>query len=320
MKRVAVLRGGPSEEYDVSMLSGNAVLKALADSNYPHRDITITKNGDWLSEGKKLTQDQAFEGIDVVFVALHGSFGEDGQIQRILERRGIPFTGSRAMASGIAFNKELTKHTLRPHKLNMAKHRRVNRDEQHTLKDEIAQIIADLGTEVFVKPLANGSSFGARRVQDTTVLYDTLVELLGVYENLLVEEYISGTEATVGVLGDFRGERLYTLPAVEIIPPTGHDFFTSQNKYDGTTTELVPGRFSPPIKAEMARLAQLAHEVIGCDQYSRSDFLIKNGEVYFLEINTLPGLTDQSLFPKSADAIGLDFKSLVYHLIETARV
>jgi len=320
MKRVAVLRGGPSEEYDVSMLSGNAVLRALSESSYPHRDITITKSGDWLSGGKKLTQDQAFEGIDVVFIALHGAFGEDGQIQRILERRGIPFTGSRALASGIAFNKELTKHTLRPHKLNMAKHRRVNREERQTLKEEVAQIIADLGTEVFVKPVANGSSFGAKRVQDTALLYDTLIELLDLYDSLLVEEYISGTEATVGVLGNFRDQKLYTLPAVEIIPPVGHDFFTSQNKYDGTTTELVPGRFSPEAKSEMARLAQLAHEVVGCDQYSRSDFLVKNGEVYFLEINTLPGLTDQSLFPKSADAIGLDFKSLIFHLIETARV
>ena len=224
------------------------------------------------------------------------------------------------MASSIAFNKELTKHTLRPHKLKMAKHRRVNRDDKHTLKDEVAQIIVDLGTEVFIKPVASGSSFGAKRVRDSELLYETLVELLDMYDSLLIEEYIGGTEATVGVIGNYRDQKLYTLPAVEIIPPVSHDFFTLANKYDGSTTELVPGRFSPEIKAEMSRLAQLAHEVVGCDQYSRSDFLIKNGEVYFLEINTLPGLTDQSLFPKSADAIGLDFKSLIFHLIETARV
>jgi D-alanine-D-alanine ligase len=320
MKRIAVLRGGPSEEYDVSMQSGNAVLRALADSDYPHREITITKNGDWLSGGKKLTQDQAFQGIDVVFIALHGAFGEDGQIQRILERRNIPFTGSRGLASGIAFNKELTKHTLRPHKINLAKHRRISREERHTLKDEIAQIIADLGTEVFVKPVSNGSSFGARRVKDHTKLHSTLEELLDLYDHLLIEEYIEGTEATVGVLGDFRGESLYSLPAVEIIPPADHDFFTYENKYDGSTSELVPGRFSPEIKAEMARIARLAHTEVGCHQYSRSDFLVRNNEVFFLEINTLPGLTGESLFPKAAEAIGLDFKNLIYHLIETARV
>ena len=320
MKRVAVLRGGPSEEYDVSMLSGNAVLRALAESDYPHRDITITKNGDWLTEGRKLTSDQALEGIDVVFIALHGAFGEDGQVQRILERKNIPFTGSRAMASGIAFNKELTKHTLRPHGINLAKHRKIHRDERHTLKDEVGQIILDLGTELFVKPVFNGSSFGARRVKDAALLQDTLEELLDLYDHLLIEEYIGGTEATVGVLGDYRGERLYTLPAVEIIPPSDHDFFTYQNKYDGTTNEVVPGRFSPDIKDEMARIARLAHESVGCDQYSRSDFLVRDQQVYFLEINTLPGLTDQSLFPKSAAAIGLDFRNLIIHLIETARV
>jgi D-alanine-D-alanine ligase len=320
MKRVAVVRGGPSEEYDVSMLSGNAVLRALAESDYPYRDIVITKTGDWLSNGKKLTEEQAFAGIDVVFIALHGSFGEDGQIQRILELHNIPFTGSRSLPSAIAFNKELTKHTLRPHKVNLAKHRKINKAERHNLQDELAHIIADLGTELFVKPVASGSSFGARRVKDTAVLYETLVSLLDLYDDLLIEEYVGGTEATVGVLENFREEKLYTLPAVEIIPPAGHDFFTFENKYDGSTTELVPGRFSPEIKAEMARLARLAHEAVGCDQYSRSDFLVKDGEVYFLEINTLPGLTDQSLFPKSAEAIGLDFKGLVRHLIETAKV
>jgi len=319
MKRVAVLRGGPSEEYDVSMLSGNAVLQALAESDYSRRDITISKVGDWYSDGRKLTIDQALSDIDVVFIALHGSYGEDGQIQRILERKNIPFTGSRALASGIAFNKEMTKHTMRPHGVTMAKHRRIHRDERHTLKDEVAQIIADLGTELFVKPIASGSSFGAKRIKDSLLLQETLEELLDKYDQLLIEEHIAGTEATVGVLGDFRGERLYTLPAVEIIPPMEHDFFTYENKYDGSTTELVPGRFSPQVKAEMARIATLAHESVGCRQYSRSDFLVRNGEVYFLEINTLPGLTNQSLLPKSAEAIGLSFKDLIAHLIETAR-
>jgi D-alanine-D-alanine ligase len=320
MKRIAVLRGGPSEEYDVSMLTGKAVLEALAASEYRPKDIMISKTGQWFDQGRKRTPDQALEGVDVVFIALHGTFGEDGQVQRILERKRIPFTGSPSLASGIAFNKELTKQTLRQYKIHMAKHRRVNRDEKDTLQDEVAQIIADLGTELFIKPLSNGSSFGARRVLETAELYDNLVELLDLYDSLLVEEYIGGTEATVGVLSDFRGERLYSLPPIEIIPPVEHDFFTYQNKYDGTTTELVPGRFSPQIKTEMMRIAKLAHTEVGCDQYSRSDFLIKNDQVYFLEINTLPGFTNQSLYPKAADAIGLDFKQLVQHLINTARV
>jgi D-alanine-D-alanine ligase len=320
MKRIAVLRGGPSVEYDVSMLTGKAVLEALAASEYRPKDIMISKTGQWFDQGRKRTPDQALEGVDVVFIALHGTFGEDGQVQRILERKRIPFTGSPSLASGIAFNKELTKQTMRQHKIHMAKHRRVNRDEKDTLQDEVAQIIADLGTELFIKPLSNGSSFGARRVLETAELYDNLVELLDLYDSLLVEEYIGGTEATVGVLSDFRGERLYALPTIEIVPPTTDSFYTSANKYDGTSDHICPGRFSPAVKSEMSRIAQLAHIEVGCDQYSRSDFLVRGNDVYFLEINTLPGFTSESNYPIAANAIGLDFKQLVQHLINTARV
>jgi D-alanine-D-alanine ligase len=304
MKRVAVLRGGPSAEYDVSMLSGNAVLRALAESNYPHRDITITKSGDWLSEGKKLTQDQALQGIDVVFIALHGAYGEDGQIQRVLERRNIPFTGSRALASGIAFSKELTKHTLRPHKLNMAKHRRVNKTEQSTLKDEVAQIIADLGTEVFVKPLLNRSSPKTGSAKDSESLLQTLEELLDLYDSLLVEEFLTGTQVAVGVLGDYRGDSLYTLPAVEY-----------SNKRD---VDSVPGRYSPEIKGELSRIARLAHTEANCLQYSLSNFIVVEGTVYFSSLKSHPDITEDSLFSQAADAIGLDHHDLILHLINTA--
>jgi len=320
MKRIAVLRGGPSEEYDVSMLSGNAVLAALADSEYLPKDIMISKTGQWFVEGRKRTPEQALAGMDVAFIALHGTFGEDGQVQRILERSRIPFTGSPSLASGIAFNKELTKQTMRPHGVSMAKHRRVNKDERESLKDEVAQIIADLGTQLFIKPLASGSSFGARKVQESAELHDNLVELLDLYDSLLVEEYIGGTEATVGVLSDFRGERLYTLPTMEIIPPMSDGFYNTANKYDGTTGHVCPGRFTSTVKNEMSRIAQLAHTAVGCDQYSRSDFLVRGTDVYFLEINTLPGFTCESNYPLAANAIGLDFKNLVRHLIETARV
>jgi|AntRauTorcE11897_2_1112592.scaffolds.fasta_scaffold32243_2 D-alanine-D-alanine ligase len=319
MKRIAVLRGGPSEEYDVSMLTGKAVLEALAATDHHTRDIMIAKNGQWFEQGRKRTPDQALEGVDVVFIALHGTFGEDGQVQRIIERKHIPFTGSPSLASSIAFNKELTKHTLRPHGINLAKHRRVNRDERNTLKDDVAQIIADLGTQLFIKPLSNGSSFGARRVMETVELHDNLVELLELYDSLLVEEYIGGTEATVGVLSDFRGERLYALPTLEITPPIGDGFYTSANKYNGTTDHICPGRFSEQVKNEMSRIAKLAHTEVGCDQYSRTDFLVRGDDIYFLEINTLPGFTNESNYPIAANAIGLDFRNLVIHLIETAR-
>jgi len=318
MKRVAVLRGGPSEEYAVSMLSGNAVLKALRDSDYPHKDIVITKKGEWLEDGFVKTPEKALEAVDVVFIALHGSYGEDGQVQRILRRRGIPFTGSRALASAIAFNKELTKNTLRPHGLRMPKHRRVHRDELDRLDEEIPHIFKELGSELFVKPLTNGSSLGARHIPNEAILNEVLIDLLDTYEQVLIEEFIRGREATVGVMNNFRDQEIYVLPVIEIVPPGGEPLFSHEHKYNGLTQEIVPGRFSYHEKAQLTEAAALVHKVIACDHYSRSDFIVKDGEVYFLEVNTLPGLTAESLFPKAAAAVGLEFTDLIRHLIEGA--
>lgn len=318
MKRVAVLRGGPSEEYAVSMQSGNAVLKALRDSEQPHKDIVITKKGDWLDEGFVKSPEKALEAVDVVFIALHGSYGEDGQIQRILERQGIPFTGSRALASGIAFNKELTKNTLRPHGLLMPKHRRICRSELDRLDEEIPHIYKEIGSELFVKPLTNGSSLGACYIPNPTVLKETLIDLLATYEQVLVEEFIRGREATVGVMNHFRDQSVYVLPVIEIIPPGGEPMFSHEHKYNGQTEEICPGRFSYHEKAKLSDAAALVHNIIACEHYSRSDFIVRDGDVYFLEVNTLPGMTSESLFPKAAAAVGLDFTSLVNHLIETA--
>lgn len=320
MKRVAVLRGGPSDEYAVSMLSGSAVLKALAELDYTYKDIVITKKGEWLENGIVRTPERALDAVDVVFIALHGSFGEDGQVQRILQRKGIPFTGSRALPSAIAFNKELTKNTLRPHGLKMPRHRKFSRIEMDRLDEEIPHIFSDIGSELFVKPLSNGSSLGARHIPNSETLKISLTELLELYDEVLIEEFIRGREATVGVMNNFRNQQTYVLPVIEIIPPHGEPLFSHEHKYNGQTQEIVPGRFSYHEKVKLTDAAALVHKVIDCDHYSRSDFIVRDGEVYFLEVNTLPGLTSESLFPKAAAAVGLNFQQLVAHLVDTATV
>lgn len=319
MKRVAVLRGGPSSEYEVSLKSGAAVLTALRKLNYPHKDITITKKGDWLESGIARSPEKALEAVDVVFIALHGEYGEDGQVQRILQRLKIPFTGSNAFSSAVAFNKELTKHTLKDHGIKMAKHRKVDRSSLRNLQTEIDYISEAMQSELFIKPLASGSSIGARYIGTHAHLRDALTDLLEQYDAVMVEEFIRGKEATVGVLEGFRDHDVYVLPPIEIVPPNGLPFFSHDVKYDGTTEEIVPGRFSYAEKAALADAAARIHKALHCDHYSRSDFIIKNGEVYFLEINTLPGLTDESLLPKAAAAVGLSFEDLIQHLVETSR-
>lgn len=318
MKRVAVLRGGPSDEYSVSMNTGRAVLNALQQLEYPHKDLVITKKGEWLDEGFIKQPEQALDAIDVVFIALHGTFGEDGQVQRLLERKKMPYVGTRALASGIAFNKELTKRTLMPYNIKMPRHRRVHRNELDRINEEIPHFFREIGTELFVKPIANGSSIGARHTPHKEALREALLELLNNHEEVMVEEFIRGKEATVGVLDNFRDEAMYALPVIEIVPPNGEPMFSHENKYNGQTEEIVPGRFSYHEKAALEEAARLVHKIIDCKHYSRSDFIVRNGDIYFLEVNTLPGLTSESLFPKAAAAVGLEFPFLIQHLVENA--
>ncbi len=318
-KRVAVLRGGPSNEYDVSMKTGANVLKALGELGYEVKDIVITRTGDWLHDGLVRSPEQALTSIDTVFIALHGAFGEDGGVQRILQTHKIPFTGSNALSSAIAFNKILTNDTVRKHGIRSPKNQKITRDDISRLSAIVDELNDSLGEELFVKPIAGGSSLGAVHVPSKQGLLSTLEDLLRDFDEVMVEEYIRGKEATVGVLEDFRGESHYALPVVEIVPPADDPIFSYENKYNGRTEEICPGRFSYHEKALLEDAARKVHQALNCDHYTRSDFIVKNGDIYFLEINTLPGLTDESLLPKAANAIGLSYKDLVDHIVSTAK-
>ncbi|NCN52218.1 D-alanine--D-alanine ligase [Candidatus Parcubacteria bacterium] len=313
--RVAVLRGGPSEEYEVSMKTGDAVLASLSRDLFEPLDITITKTGEWLHRGVSRYPEQILQSVDAVFIALHGAFGEDGKLQRILERAGVPFTGSRSYASSIAMNKVLTKDHLRDFGLKMPPHMVVTRDSKRNLHG-LSESIADMfGPEYVIKPISSGSSVGTMMVKNPTLLASALSDALNIYDQVLVEKRIVGKEATCGVLNRFRGEELYALPAIEIIPPQKSDFFSADVKYTGETEEVCPGRFTHTEKKEMERIARLVHETLDLAQYSRSDFMIADDGIYFLEVNTLPGLTEESLFPKAMTAVGASHRELVHHLI-----
>lgn len=318
-KRVAVLRGGPSEEYSVSMLTGAGVLKALAQMGYPYKDIVITKKGEWLENGIVKRPEHALHAVDVVFIALHGSFGEDGSVQRFLQQHKIPFTGSNALTSSIAFNKHATKDRLQSAGVKMAEHYKLSQSEISRLDIVVRDLNTALGEELFVKPISGGSSIGASYAPNPETLRASLETLLKQYDEVMVEQFIRGKEATVAVLEGFRGQSLYVLPVIEIVPPAGEPLFSFENKYNGKTLEICPGRFSYHEKAQLEEAARLVHESLHCDNYSRSDFIVKNGEIFFLEVNTLPGLTDESLFPKAAQSVGLSYTDLIEHLIHIAR-
>lgn len=319
-KRVAVLRGGPSTEYDISLQTGAGVLTTLRSLGYFAKDVVIDRQGNWLVDGYFRRPEHILSDIDVVFIALHGVYGEDGTVQRLLHRLRLPYTGSGPYASAIAMNKHLTKEHLKELGIVMPRHMRLTRAGVSDVTKSALSIGQLFGPQYVVKPINGGSSVDTIMVANPSQLAGAIGTLLSDYEEILIEECIRGKEATVGILEDFRNERHYVLPEVEIVPPPEAGFFNREVKYNGATQEIVPGRFSKTEKQKLREIALAVHQALNLSQYSRSDFVVTADNIYFLEVNTLPGLTSESLFPRAMSAIGSDYRALVEHLVETAKV
>ena len=316
--QVAVLRGGPSEEYQVSMKTGSAVLQALADNGYQTKDIIVTRQGEWLDRGLIRQPESILRAVDVIFIALHGSYGEDGEVQKIIQRLGIPFTGSRAFPSAIAFNKQMTKETLKNYGVLTPAYREVLNEPEKDIMQITEEIKSSFGPDYIIKPVASGSSFGIEFISQNESLYEGLTRALEKYEKVLVEEFIYGREATSATLENFRNEDVYVFPSIEIVTPRSTRFFNTESKYNGKTLEICPAQFSYGERSQLADISALVHKTLDLSQYSRSDFIVNDAGVYFLEVNTLPGLTSESLYPKAAASVGLNMNQLVAHLVETA--
>ncbi|MEK7176458.1 MAG: D-alanine--D-alanine ligase [Patescibacteria group bacterium] len=315
---VGVLRGGPSSEYEVSLQTGASVLKNLNREKFESRDIFIAKDGAWHMDGFQRSQDYILHRVDVAFNALHGEYGEDGKVQRILEHFGVPFTGSRSLPSAIAMNKVLTKNFIAHLPLKISQHIVIENSEAN-LEKKIMEVWRTFIQPSVVKPMALGSSVGVGIARDFPTFRALILAALEKSDSALVEEYIQGREATCGVVENFRGEEIYQLLPVEIIPPADKEFFDYQAKYSGISREICPGNFSLEEKATIQQAAALVHRILGLGHYSRSDFIVspKRG-IYFLEVNTLPGLTNESLLPKSLAAVGCSLSDFLEHLITLA--
>lgn len=319
--RVGVLRGGPSSEYEVSLKTGAGVLSRLNSERYEPHDIFIDKQGMWHWRGVPVETYRALGNVDVVFNALHGPYGEDGTVQRILELNGIPFTGSGSLGSSLAMQKHLTKERVAQAGIRVPYGTVISRDDAGKDIERLALwLFKTFPQPSVVKPINAGSSVGVFIVRSYHDLLDALAGAFAQSEKILVEEYLKGREATVGVLDAFRGEEHYALPPVEILPNPKSGFFDYEGKYEGGSQEICPGRFTREEARELEHLARLAHRVLGLRHYSRSDFIITKRGIYFLETNTLPGLTETSLLPKAVDAVGLGYEGLLDHLIARALI
>lgn len=313
--RIGVLRGGPSLEYDVSLKSGANVLKNLLETHVP-LDIFISKDGKWHVNGLERAPERILKNVDVIFNALHGAFGEDGQVQELLNRHGVAYTGSGRMESALAMNKWLTKELAQEVGIKTPIAMQVK--ETDALGEKAKEIFSSMPHPLIVKPRNGGSSLGVYKVDSYTELLDALEKVLAEHKSAVVEEFIPGKEASCGVIDNFRGLETYSLPPVEIVPPKGK-MFDYESKYNGQSNEICPGNFTAAEKKEIERVSKLIHERLGLRHYSRSDFIVhpKRG-VYFLEVNTLPGLTEESLLPKSLKAVGSSIKEFLHHVLHMA--
>lgn len=299
-KRVSLILGGLSKEREISLKTGEAIFKALTGLGYQvskfdpkHDDIIFLR-----------------DKTDVAFIALHGKYGEDGCIQGLLETLGIPYTGAGVMASATCYDKIRTKLYLKNY--NVLTPEFWIFDSSEEIADFIAQ--QEFNFPVIVKPNREGSTFGATIVKENTLLSQAIADAARYDQKVLIEHYIVGDEVTVAVLDG------KALPSIEIVPKSG--FYDFESKYTPGKTEYhVPARISDALNQHLARLSEDIVRHLDCRGAPRVDYMIdKKNEPYFLEINTIPGMTETSLLPKAARGVGIEFAELCERILLSARL
>ncbi len=293
--RVAVLMGGPYAEREVSLMSGNAVLKALKEAEV---DVYAIDVDDTLCE--KLVTNRP----DRIFVAMHGTFGEDGTLQGLLETLKIPYTGSGVLASALALHKEKSKFLWQS--LGLPTLDFILADETITF----ATAKAKLGLPLAVKPTSEGSSVGVTCVNTEQEFILAMKKAGRNHGQIMIEPWIVGEELTMSIVADTA------LPVIRIVAPVG--FYDYEAKYFSDDTQYhIPSGLSQAKEHEAQELALKAYKSLGCRHWARVDGIQdKSGKVWLLEVNTIPGLTGHSLVPQAAAAIGINFKTLILTILK----
>lgn len=309
--------GGPSAEHNVSLESGRAMLAALHNKGY--RDsfpVVISPERSYMRDGDHVAGVEAFSGVDAVLLGLHGEWGEDGQVQSFLEYFNVPYNGSRPFSSALAMDKVRSRRIFQESKLRVPAASVYHRSSAFHGLEPVARLAVHAHTlPIVVKPAARGSSVGVSLVRHPSEMFEAMQEAFRFDERLLVEAYQRGTEVSCGVLEDMRG-RARALPVVQIVPPPSKSLFDYESKYSGITQEIVPAPLTKTVTRRVQDAALVAHKALGCRHYSRVDMMLVAGKPVVLEVNTLPGMTPESIFPKAAAAANVSFPELVSRLVE----
>jgi len=320
-KKIAIIMGGYSSEYEISLKSGNVVYKYLDTTKFEAYRILISKKA-WvyLDEGDNeffVNKDDFSVQVgnktvkfDCVFNAIHGTPGEDGLMQAYFELLKIPQTSCDYYQSALTFNKRDLLSVLKPYGIPAAESYYLN------LGDEVDEdaIVAKVGLPCFVKANKAGSSFGISKVYEKKDLKLAIENAYKEDDEIIIEAFLDGTEVSVGVI-KYEG-KTKVLPITEIV--SENDFFDYEAKYDGKSTEITPARISEVQEKKVTEMAKKAYDILKMTGYSRSEFIFIGNEPYMLEMNTTPGLTEQSLLPQQAEEAGISLAQLFESAIEGA--
>ncbi|MGG7177128.1 D-alanine--D-alanine ligase [Clostridium paraputrificum] len=292
--KVGVLMGGISSEREVSILSGKSIVNHLDKEKYEVKPIIINSKEEVMEKVK---------GIDFAFLAFHGEFGEDGSIQAILDAIGIPYSGSNQLTSGICMNKKQTKRILRAESIRVANGISLYKDEEVSFAK-----VEDLGYPMVVKPNSGGSSIGVSIVKNREDLEESIKEAYKYDNEIIVEQYLKGGEYTVPILNK------EPLPVLSIV--SKGDFYNYHCKYAEGGSEKSLANLPKEIEEEIKEIGKKCYRIFDCKAYLRVDIIVSNGKPYVLELNTLPGMTEHSLVPKSAEAAGINYRELLDRIIQ----
>ena len=335
------MMGGFSSERGVSLSTGKQILDALDKSKYetigvdaailPGSNMRCLPGSDdevkaIIDAGKALASSSKLVSIqettngssnmrpDVVLIALHGRYGEDGTVQGMLELLGVPYTGSDVLASALAMDKSMAKKVMKADGITVPESVDFVCTNGKWDEAAIAEAVAKVGYPVMVKPSRQGSTIGMTKVNAADELNNAIKQAAGYDRQIIVEKFVQGIELTVGVLGN---DNPFALPVVEIVPAKG--FYDFEAKYTpGATEEIVPARITEEATARAQKLALTAHKSLGCRGVSRVDIIADCDAMYVLEVNTIPGMTPTSLLPTAAAAAGIPFGKLLDMLIDFA--
>ncbi len=337
LKNVNVIMGGPSEEHEISLATGQEMIRHLDRNKYSEKAVIVSRKKafyysdedprnfaekDFANPEKSkhffgpispAVSENIWKNCDVALLALHGEFGEDGRFQGFLETLDIPYTGSKIFASAVGMEKIVSKQLFAQNSINTPAYSVYNTESPSLSIEDVMQ---KHGLPCFVKCPQSGSSRLMGRADTREMLEDMLSRFSKKTVNILIESYISGDEYSCPVL-EYPDGRIQALPPI-LIRPVKSDFFDYYAKYSkGASEEIVPAPCSPDLTKRIQEIALKAHSVLKCQCLSRTDMIVKEDTIYVLEVNTLPGLSSASLVPKAFAAIGGSFSELLDILIET---